>query len=543
MKSTVTSFLFFSILIIGSQISHAQIADSLNYYSSVIRNPTQPDDLAKAYKFFIKEKAKHANNDKNLANEIYITQQLARIQRELGYTSENEKLNLESLRLLDKIELKTDWTQITYMSIINELGKVYRKKRDYARAIALYDEALDSAKNASEQAILYNNKGQVFESQEDYETALSFYKKAYDATRKIDNLRETARVLSNLSFIKSKLRIPNAEDGLKEALDIRTNNSYTSDLGSSFDHLSRFYYTLNDSISTKKYSDSYIQLARTLNQGPQLLNALKLKIETGEPKYAIEYIKVNDSINNLKTEKRNNFNYYVYQYDKKERDLQESQLFNERLLYLILFIVLATISLYLILKYKHKKEKYQEIYNTETRISRKIHDEVANDVYHVMTQLQTSPHSDKELLDDLEHIYNRTRDISRQNSTINLKTPYAELLSDLLIAYNDDNVTVITKNLQKIEWEKLKDIQKTTIYRVLQELLTNMKKHSNASIVVLSFEKSGKYLIINYKDNGIGTSLTKRNGLQNTENRIQSINGTITFESEINKGFKAIIMI
>ena len=78
---------------------------------------------------------------------------------------------------------------------------------------------------------------------------------------------------------------------------------------------------------------------------------------------------------------------------------------------------------------------------------------------------------------------------------------------------------------------------------MLQELLTNMKKHSNASIVVLSFEKSGKYLIINYKDNGIGTSLTKRNGLQNTENRIQSINGTITFESEINKGFKAIIMI
>ncbi|AGC75949.1 tetratricopeptide TPR_2 [Nonlabens dokdonensis DSW-6] len=515
----------------------------MNYYSSVINNPTQPNDLAKAYKFFIKEKAKHSNNDNSLANEIYATQQLARIQRELGYTSENEKLNLESLRLLDKIKSKTDWTQITYMSIINELGKVYREKRDYARAIALYDEALTTASSPAHQAILYNNKGQVFEHQEDLENAIYYYEKAYENAIEANNPRETARALSNLSFTKSKLDVPEAESGLIKALNIRLKNNYTADLGSNYDHLSRFYFHSNDMIATKKYSDSFLELANKNNLAPQLIMALKLKIETGEPEYAIEYIQINDSLNNLKTERRNNFNYYVYQYDKKEKDLQKSQLFNERLLYLLLFIALASISIYFILKYKHKKEKLLEIYHTETRLSRKIHDEVANDVYHVMTQLQTSSNNNKELLDDLEHIYNRTRDISRQNSTIDLEISFAELLSDLFLSYKDDDVNVITKGLQLIDWDNLKDIQKTTVYRILQELLTNMKKHSNASIVVVSFEQSGKSFIINYKDNGQGTALIKGNGLQNTENRIHSINGTITFESAIEKGFKATIRI
>ena len=71
-----------------------------------------------------------------------------------------------------------------------------------------------------------------------------------------------------------------------------------------------------------------------------------------------------------------------------------------------------------------------------------------------------------------------------------------------------------------------------------------MKKHTQASIVVLVFEKEKRKLNISVNDNGVGASTLKRsNGLQNTENRIQSINGTIIFETEPNKGFKTKITI
>ncbi len=543
MKSTITSFLFFCLTILAVQLSRAQVTDSLTYYTGIVRNPTKPEDLAKAYTFFTKEKTKHANNKKSITNEIYATQFLAEIQKRLGYSSENEKLNLESLNLLEQIETKTEWTHISYLRIINELGIIYRERKDYTQALHLYQEALTSAITLNHQAVLLNNIGHVYESTEEYETALDYYQQAYDKAVASYNDRETARSLSNMSFIQSKLNLPQAESGLLEALEIRKTKKYNYDLSSSYNHLSRFYYSIKDTLSASKYSDDFLQLALKNNNVEHLQSALRLKIETSQPQYAKRYVAVNDSISALKQMQRNNFNYYVYQYDKKEKDLQKSQLISERLLYLLLLIALASISIYFILKYKHKREKLQEVYHTETRISRKIHDEVANDVYHVMTQLQTGTEQNKELLDNLENIYHRTRDISKQNSSINLDLPYSELLRDLFLSYQDDQVNVITKGLQLIHWEHLKDVQKGTLYRVLQELLTNMKKHSNASIVILSFEQKGKSLIITYKDNGKGTTLIKGNGLQNTENRIHSINGTITFESEIEKGFKAIIMI
>lgn len=50
---------------------------------------------------------------------------------------------------------------------------------------------------------------------------------------------------------------------------------------------------------------------------------------------------------------------------------------------------------------------------------------------------------------------------------------------------------------------------------------------------------------INYSDNGIGTDnlLNLKNGLQNAENRILSINGTINFDTAPEKGFKVKIEI
>ena len=54
------------------------------------------------------------------------------------------------------------------------------------------------------------------------------------------------------------------------------------------------------------------------------------------------------------------------------------------------------------------------------KISKKVHDEVANDVYHVMTKLETNASVKEDVLEYLEGIYNRTRDISKENSTIDV---------------------------------------------------------------------------------------------------------------------------
>ena len=70
-----------------------------------------------------------------------------------------------------------------------------------------------------------------------------------------------------------------------------------------------------------------------------------------------------------------------------------------------------------------------------------------------------------------------------------------------------------------------------------------MRKHSEATLVVLTASQSGNKILIKYTDNGVGSDVKKNNGLQNAENRMKVIRGTITFESQINKGFSAIISV
>ena len=73
-----------------------------------------------------------------------------------------------------------------------------------------------------------------------------------------------------------------------------------------------------------------------------------------------------------------------------------------------------------------------------------------------------------------------------------------------------------------------------------------MRKHSKASLVALVFIEEENFLKIHYSDNGKGATqeaVKNGNGLQNVENRISSINGKLTFETEKEKGLKIFISI
>ncbi|NHN32804.1 sensor histidine kinase [Paenibacillus agricola] len=82
------------------------------------------------------------------------------------------------------------------------------------------------------------------------------------------------------------------------------------------------------------------------------------------------------------------------------------------------------------------------------------------------------------------------------------------------------------------------------IYRIVQELLSNASKHSNATEVTLRLNTGDFCISLDYEDNGIGLNL---DNLQNTyhsmgvygiRERIRSLNGTISFSSAPNNGLK-----
>ncbi|UPQ79777.1 hypothetical protein M0M57_02820 [Flavobacterium azooxidireducens] len=149
------------------------------------------------------------------------------------------------------------------------------------------------------------------------------------------------------------------------------------------------------------------------------------------------------------------------------------------------------------------------------------------------------------LLDTMDHIYQRTRDISKENSDIRTDENFEPDFFQMIDSYSDNSMNVIKKISSELNWQKMSAEKKITVFRVVQEFLINTKKHSEATLVVIDFLEQKNNLILTYTDNGIGLkkAQNRKSGLQNAENRILAIKGRLIFDTAIQKGFKATVFI
>ncbi|MDG9670860.1 response regulator [Hahella sp. CR1] len=92
-----------------------------------------------------------------------------------------------------------------------------------------------------------------------------------------------------------------------------------------------------------------------------------------------------------------------------------------------------------------------------------------------------------------------------------------------------------------------KDIS-TTLFRIYQELLTNILRHANAHCVKVQFKQVGETLVLDVRDDGVGMSINPGNsmlslGLMGMRERAGSHGGTIEFSSEAGHGVHANVTI
>ena len=92
------------------------------------------------------------------------------------------------------------------------------------------------------------------------------------------------------------------------------------------------------------------------------------------------------------------------------------------------------------------------------------------------------------------------------------------------------------------------DARATSLFRILQESLTNVIRHANASQVVIALFQDDDRLVMKITDNGVGIypdRRKKRNsfGLVGVEERIYSLNGKFLIESAPGKGTTLTIFI
>ncbi len=180
----------------------------------------------------------------------------------------------------------------------------------------------------------------------------------------------------------------------------------------------------------------------------------------------------------------------------------------------------------------------------KVRIGRELHDGIAQEIVAVklaMEQLKADP----KLIEELRRISMDIRNISHELMPQTLKD------YGLKLAIEDICQKILGPSGIRFEIhtslpeERLADKIEITLYRVFQELVHNIIKHSKATEVMVQLRKMNNHVLLVVEDNGKGMGDEKRNGIgiNNLKSRVQLLDGNLEYDSSDNEGTTAIVRV
>jgi len=465
---------------------------------------------------------------------------MAIIQTEKGDNFGGIETSLEAEKYLKKND---EITREIKSSNYNNLALAHVELKDYKKSEKYYFLALNQSNNSLSKLIFYNNIANNFLDQKNYQSAKTYYKKAL----KTQDSLSYARALNNWGrclYLENKNT--KVLPYFQKALLIRTILKDYWGLNSSYGTLADYYKEINP-LKSIFYAKKMYEVALKIENPDDRLEALEklivLEKSENSKKYFFEYQKLNDSLQTARAKARNQFALIRYETEKAKTENieKENHIFRQKVA--IAFLVtglLVGLFWYLRRKKRLEQEKEIEVKNTQIKYSKKIHDVVANGLYQTMVEVENQEELDKEkLLDKLEKMYEESRDIAHEDLNEQIEKEFSVKLFEMISSYSSPQQKVLVIGNEQNIWQNVSQNIQSEIFYALRELMINMKKHSQATLVSVKFEKIENILKIKYTDNGLGMGNAenkKLSGIKNTENRIENIGGDINFEKNLQKG-------
>ena len=190
-----------------------------------------------------------------------------------------------------------------------------------------------------------------------------------------------------------------------------------------------------------------------------------------------------------------------------------------------------------------------------SRISREIHDGIAQSIYMLSLQLETSADLARQRQHDLRERLDGLVDLSKEtllevrHYIFDLK-PYlagekglVSMVENQIREFN--NVARVPANLKTCGEERIVPVPVATcLYRVTQEALANAFKHSRASQVGVSLDFGPDGVGLEIWDDGQGfdaASASYGHGLSNMRERAEELSGTFALNTTPGKGTRVVI--
>lgn len=463
--------------------------------------------------------------------------------------------------------------------VYNHLGVLHNALHNTDLALEYHYKALeiDKSLEGDNIEVTYNNIGLIRSQQGSYKEAIKYFNSGLESENlEQQNPRLFAMLLSNITYAKLMDNQKIDFSDFQKALDIRQEINHYAGIASSYLHIGEYWALQeNDKMAICNFSNA-LEISRQYEIYPSLQEALIYLSEIQPDRsnaYLKEHIKLSDSL--LKQERlvQNKFARIQFQTDEKIKEANE--LISQRNSIiggsLLSVLSISLFALFRIQRTRNKKlelEKKQrdsdeQIYQLlissqekleegkireKKRISRELHDGILSNFFGLRLNLENSNDDISKTgikiregyLKQLHEIEKDIRTISHEiNTGIKLQNQnFSILLSELMENYAFLNSQEVIYRIELEPHELRMDSKvKINIYRVIQEGLTNILKHANASKIELNVEVIIDTIYITLKDNGIGFNSKKLKpgiGISNIQDRIHELRGQVEIESNNN---------
>jgi two-component system NarL family sensor kinase len=178
------------------------------------------------------------------------------------------------------------------------------------------------------------------------------------------------------------------------------------------------------------------------------------------------------------------------------------------------------------------------------RIAADLHDELIGKLTIMKLQQEVSSLPNAESINLIKESINSARRISHDLSPPLLEyTSLSDLIKEILDPWkNKIRIDAFFDLRKKDNYSNEFKIQ---VIRIIQELITNIEKHANATEIIIHFRQSSNYTFLKIKDNGVGYNpigQQKGLGLKNIETRMQYLKGIYRIKSAVNKGTSSLFL-
>ena len=491
---------------------------------------------------------------------------------------------LYAQKALDIYEQLKDKIGISYslnnIGIVNQnVGNLDEALKYQQQSILIKEEIHDKLGLAGS----YVNAGNIYLLKKDIGKAKEYFEKAESMTRQIGNPEYLSNSLNNLASLYQKTGdYAKALPLANESFDIRTKLKDTKgqvsclvNMGSILTSNKRYDLAESKYLLGLKLADT---LASCLSEKAKLYDGLSGLYElTGDYKKAVEMarlnVKFNDSIYTDNMNKRFSEMETKYQTSKKDKLILEQQFELTKKQYWIygsigvgLLMLLLGYSYYRRYKLNQEKKLQQEVMkqqdlstkavivaeeNERKRIAADLHDGVGQILSAAKMNLSAFeneiPFKNENQKISFEKIINLVDESCKEiRSVSHQMMPNALLKSGLASAIKefidkiDNRILKINLHTEGLN-ERLDSNVETVLYRVIQECVNNVIKHSGANSLDISLIKDADGISATIEDNGKGFNTKDKEkfegiGLKNIKSRTEFLKGTVDFDSSPGNG-------